>query len=179
MHWGFFWASVMFNSSNKCVELLGLWGKGMSASLRKLPFCCWQCVLGTNTCLHPVTWGWRQPLPVTFPSITPEWGTAQGTVSVTGGQVLTSGNHRERQGRSYKTHRAVSQVRVSLEPAFTQPCPGFLGSLLGGPGGPVRLADQEETHGWSCPASCPTAQSTAHASFLLFKQVISFTQKTS
>lgn len=42
------WASIMVNSNNKYVQVLVLSGKGMPVSLRKLPFCCWQCVLTTN-----------------------------------------------------------------------------------------------------------------------------------
>lgn len=88
-------ALIMLNSRNEYVKLLGLWGRGMSVSLRKLPFCCWQCILRTNICLHLVARGLRQPLPATRPSVSPEQGTALGTVLVTDGQVavLTSRNH--------------------------------------------------------------------------------------
>lgn len=66
-----FRALIMLNSENEYIKLLGLWGKGMSVSFRKLPFCCWQCILRTNLCLHLVARGLRQPLPATLPSISP------------------------------------------------------------------------------------------------------------
>lgn len=116
----------------------------MPVSLRKLPFCCWQCVLRTNMCLYLVARGSRQPIAATFPSLSPKEDTALDTVSMTDEHitVLTSRNH------AWEKHKgqAGEHLEQPVNSCLTGVC--FHGAVsraswlpsVGEQGSPVSLA---------------------------------------
>lgn len=195
----------MLNSTDEFVKLLGLWGKGMSVPLRKSPFCCWQRVLRTHTSLHLVARGLRQPLPATLPSISAERCPALGTKLGTDGQVavLTSRNHVGEKDKGPEVHECLEQP-VSLHLNESLPLlnclSGFLAPFLGKTGQPsqagsgyrpglhvrdMKLCRPGGRHALptqpsaACPRPSSVFGAAAHISFLLFKQVVSFTEKAS